>query len=200
VTATRPRRTSAETREHVLAVSEELFYRDGIRATGIDRVAAAAAVAPTTLYRLFASKDDLVVAYLTRAAGEYLGGVDRALATPGTPRERLLAAVAAQAADTAAEGFHGCPFLIALSEFPDPAHPAHRAAVRVKAAVLARLRAVVDELAGQQPVGDPAGLAEQLMLLLEGVYATVQAFGHDGPARQARLLAGLAIEAATARD
>ena len=60
-------RSAAATREHVLAVASELFYWNGIRATGIDRVAAEAGVAPTTLYRVFASKDDLIGAYIERA-------------------------------------------------------------------------------------------------------------------------------------
>jgi len=64
-------RSSAETREHVLGVAHELFYWHGIRATGVDRVAVAAGVAPTTLYRLFASKDDLIGAYIERADGLY---------------------------------------------------------------------------------------------------------------------------------
>ena len=55
---------AAETREHVLAVAHELFYWHGIRATGVDAIAAEAEVAPTTLYRLFASKDDLIAAYI----------------------------------------------------------------------------------------------------------------------------------------
>jgi AcrR family transcriptional regulator len=61
-------RSAAQTREHVLGVAHELFYWHGIRATGVDRVAAEAAVAPTTLYRLFASKDDLIAAYIARAS------------------------------------------------------------------------------------------------------------------------------------
>ena len=65
------RRPAAETRAHVLDVAHELFYWQGIRATGVDRVAAAAGVAPTTLYRLFACKDDLVAAYVERAAEGY---------------------------------------------------------------------------------------------------------------------------------
>src|SRR5919199_3359876 len=64
---TATRRSSAETREHVLRVAHELFYWQGIRAVGVDRVAADAGVAPTTLYRLFSSKDELVAAYVERA-------------------------------------------------------------------------------------------------------------------------------------
>src|SRR5690242_11999150 len=71
VRGSRMPRSSAETREHVLGVAHELFYWHGIRATGVDRVAVAAGVAPTTLYRLFASKDDLIGAYIERADGLY---------------------------------------------------------------------------------------------------------------------------------
>lgn len=59
-------RSAADTREHVLEVARELFYWHGIRATGVDRIATEADVSPTTLYRLFTSKDDLVAAYVER--------------------------------------------------------------------------------------------------------------------------------------
>src|SRR3954463_13314738 len=90
--APRPRRTAAQTREHVLAVAHELFYWHGIRATGVDAIAAAAGVAPTTLYRLFASKDDLIAAYIERADRLYRQWMTEATAAGvGPPRERILA-------------------------------------------------------------------------------------------------------------
>ena len=70
------RRTSAQTHDHILRVAGELFYREGIRATGIDRVASQAEVAPTTLYRLFASKDELVAAYVERCSTNYKNAVN----------------------------------------------------------------------------------------------------------------------------
>src|SRR3954462_5449336 len=87
----RPRHSATETREHVLAVASELFYWEGIRATGIDRIAAEAEVAPTTLYRLFASKDDLVAAYVAEGADGYRAWLRETTApSVGTPRERIL--------------------------------------------------------------------------------------------------------------
>ena len=81
-------RSSAETREHVLGVAHELFYWHGIRATGVDRVASAAGVAPTTLYRLFTSKDDLVAAYIERADRLYREWFDASAAVGGPdPRD-----------------------------------------------------------------------------------------------------------------
>src|SRR6266542_3208617 len=85
-------RSSAETREHVLGVAHELFYWHGIRAIGVDRIAAEAGIAPTTLYRLFASKDDLVAAYIERADRRYREWFTAAVAAGGSdPRRQILA-------------------------------------------------------------------------------------------------------------
>jgi AcrR family transcriptional regulator len=195
MTTTQVRRSSAETRARVLEVAAGLFYTDGIRATGIDRVAAAAGVAPTTLYRLFASKDDLIAAYLEDGRVQYLAWLDEGLAGAGTPDARLLAAFDQQAAAASPDGFRGCPFLMALAEFPDPGHPAHVTAVRTKGEVRDRLRAVVDETGAV----DPAVLTDQLLLVMEGVYAILQAFGWPGPAAQARSVAELVLSAAPRR-
>lgn len=194
--STRTRRSSAETREHVLAVTSDLFYWHGIRATGIDKVAAAAGVAPTTLYRLFASKDDLVRAYLESAEAGYLEWLDGALGAADPAADRVVGVFEALLQVTDPVGFRGCPFLMALAEFPDPAHPAHVKAVQTKAAVRVRLRRLVDGLAAEVPVRDPEALADQLMLVMEGVYAAVQAFGDPGPARQAPAVARALLAAA----
>jgi hypothetical protein len=77
----------------------------------------------------------------------------------------------------------GCPFQMALTEFPDPEVAAHRNAAANKVWVRTRL--------GEVTVGLPGGeaLADQLALLMEGVYASAQALGADVPARNARALA-----------
>ena len=197
MTAVRTRRSSAETRELVLDVAADLFYGNGIRATGIDRVAAVAGVAPTTLYRLYASKDDLVAAYLEHSEVGYLEWLDRTARSGGTARERVLAVFDQQAEVTAAAEFRGCPFLMALAEFPDPQHPAHVRAIGTKAAVRRRVRELVEELATEGPVRDRAVLADQLMLVMEGVYAAVSVFGDAGPAQQARGVARALLDAAS---
>src|SRR3982750_4170937 len=116
--------SSAQTREHVLAVAHELFYWHGIRATGVDAIAAAADVAPTTLYRLFASKDDLIAAYIERADRLYREWMSEATAPGvGSPRERILALFDALDEQVQPQRCRGCPFLMALAEFPDPQLP-----------------------------------------------------------------------------
>jgi AcrR family transcriptional regulator len=192
-------RTSAQTREHVLQVANDLFYWDGIRATGVDTIAARAGVAPTTLYRLFASKDDLVAAYVERADRLYREWFTEATETAGPdPRERILALFDALGEQVQPERCRGCPFLMALAEFPDADLPAHRHAVAMKAWVRGRLGELVDELAQTQAIADPAALADHLSLVMEGVYASAQALGADGPAQRARALAETLLAAPAA--
>jgi AcrR family transcriptional regulator len=185
------RRTAAETREHVLDVAHELFYWAGIRATGIDRVASEAGVAPTALYRLFPSKDALVAAYIERAEQRYQEWFDTVTkADSRTPAERIVALFKALAERTRPEICRGCPFLMALTEFPDTEVEAHQRSVRLKEWVRGRLRRLAKEHAVSCSSKVEAGLlADHLTLLFEGVYATVPALGADGPAKRARQLA-----------
>jgi AcrR family transcriptional regulator len=183
-TATATRRSSAETREHVLQVAHDLFYWQGIRAVGVDRIAAEAGVAPTTLYRLFASKDDLVAAYVERADRGYREWFTAAT-SGNSPRERILSLFDELVVQTQPDRCRGCPFQMALTEFPDPAVGAHRHAAANKAWVRERLAELTAELA----VADSEALADRLALLMEGVYASVQSLGSEGPAQNARAFA-----------
>jgi AcrR family transcriptional regulator len=189
-------RTAAETRAHVLEVAQELFYWHGVRAVGVDRVAAEAGVAPTTLYRLFASKDELVAAYVERANEQFRAWFSLAIEMAGPdPREKILAVFDELVIQVQPDRCRGCAFLMVLAEFPDPALPAHQGAVTTKGWVREQIHDLVDRLAATRTVADPEVLADQLTLVVEGVNASVQALGADGPARQARALAELILDA-----
>jgi AcrR family transcriptional regulator len=191
----KPRRVGAETREHILAVAADLFYWHGIRATGVDRIAAEAQVAPPTLYRLFGSKDDLVVAYLRRNDEGYRAWfLESTAANLGGPRTRILALFGALIEQVQPDRCRGCPYLMALAEHPDRDCEAHALAVATKAWVRTQIGDLVGELGS---VTDPDLLADQLALLMEGVYASVQALGVDGPARRALPTAATLLDAAT---
>jgi AcrR family transcriptional regulator len=187
----RTRRSAAQTREHVLEVAHELFYWRGIRATGIDLLAARAGVAPPTLYRLFRSKDHLVSRYLERADRLYRQWFTEAVESGGAdPAARVLALFDALTVQVQPEQCRGCPFQMALTEFPDAGVGAHHIAVGTKAWVRDRFRELTEALAAERGGGgDPGELADQLALLMEGVYASAQALSADGPARRARSLA-----------
>lgn len=121
-----PRGPSAA-RERLLRTASDLFYAEGVRGVGVDRVIAEAAVTRATFYRHFAGKEALVVAYLESADGAV-----RALAgdvpDDATAAGRWLADVTLRIADEVCRpGFRGCPFINAAAEFPDPASPVRRA-------------------------------------------------------------------------
>lgn len=164
-------------RERILDVAGALFYREGYRAVGVDRVIAEAGVAKATFYKHFPSKDDLIVAWILRAD-------DRARAAlPPEDGPLPLTAYAEALIDTAGQTWcMGCTFQGSAAEFGDPAHPAHAAAIGVK-------RGVIDTLARRaerQGLADPAAVAERVFLLIEGVWAAVRMFGPDAPLGQAR--------------
>ncbi|SDM06388.1 TetR/AcrR family transcriptional regulator [Nonomuraea jiangxiensis] len=191
------RRSAVQTREHVLQIAHDLFYWHGIRAVGVDRIAAEAGVAPTTLYRLFASKDDLITAYVERAGSLYRDWFNAVTADDSRgPSQRILALFDALAEQVRPGQCRGCPFLMALAEIPDPHHPAHQHAAGTKGWVRARL----GELAEATGAADPSSLADHLTLAMEGVYASVQALGDQGPARRARSLAELLLASATSAN
>ena len=192
----RERRSAEQTREHVLGVAADLFYWHGIRATGIDTVARAAGVAPTTLYRLFADKDDLVAAYLERQAKGYREWFTAAQARGGDdPRARITAVFDALAIQTRPEVCRGCPFQLALAEIPDSAQAAHRHATQVKRWVRTRFRRMAKDLGA----ADPTVLGDQLALIMEGVYATVAAFGGTGPTATTGRLVDLLLSSTAPR-
>jgi AcrR family transcriptional regulator len=192
------RRSAAQTREHILATASELFYWQGIRSTSIDKLAAEARVAPPTLYRLFASKDDLVAAYLRRNDEGYRGWfADATAARHGSPRSRIMALFDALTDQVQPARCRGCPYLMALAEYPDHESEVHRLAVATKAWVRQQLVELAAAYAATEPVADPELLADQLALLVEGVYGSVQALGITGPARRARQTAEALLDAAT---
>jgi AcrR family transcriptional regulator len=169
-------------RERLLAAANELFYRDGIRSVGIDEVIAAAAVAKMSLYRSFPSKDELVAAYLRERDTKYWEWWDGIVARhPNAPREQLRALFRYLAKLPSREGWRGCPFTNAATEFPEPDHPARRVAEDNKRKLRTRLR----DLARDAGARDADSLADQLVLLFEGVYASAQTFGNPHPATRA---------------
>jgi len=104
-------------RERILVTAHALFYRDGIRATGIDRVIAEAGVAKLTFYRHFPSKDELVRAFLDYRHGHWMAWFIDALGRHGAQPGRGLAPVAAALAEWFAQPqFRGCAFINAVAE------------------------------------------------------------------------------------
>jgi AcrR family transcriptional regulator len=160
-------------RDRILDTASELFYRDGYHAVGIDTIIAQSGVAKTTLYRHFASKDDLIAAYLERANTEFMSWLDEAIASVDDPRTRLIAMFEAVAKLATSTRCLGCTFQGAASEFPELDHPGHRVALDHKREVLERFTG----LAREAGLRDPDALAAQLLLLMDGAWVAARMFG-----------------------
>lgn len=166
-------------RDRLLAAAGELFYRQGIRSVGVDEIVAKADVAKMSLYRSFPSKDGLAAAYLEATDRRYWRWWDEAVARhPGDPRAQLAALFRGLARRTTGAEWRGCPFTNAATEFPEHGHPARRVAEANKRELRRRLLALCREAGARRP----ALLADELVLLFEGAYASAQTFGPDGPA------------------
>ncbi len=164
-------------RERILAVAGDLFYRHGIRAVGVEAIADAAGTNKMTLYRHFASKDELVAEYLRQSAKLADACWGRfAQAHPGDPLAQLRAWLAEMAGHVASADERGCPLVNAAVELPEKDHPARRVIEECKVAQRDKLM----QLARDAGLGDPDMLADELHLLLEGARVTAQSVGADG--------------------
>jgi len=177
-------------RERLLKAAAELFYRDGVGATGIDAITAHAGVAKMSLYNNFSSKSDLVKAYLEARLEEWHELFRNRIAKASTPRERLLAVFDSYVdhAELAyGRGFRGCGLLNAAAELP--VGDAGRSTVAFQKEEVEQLfRQYLREM---KPDGGAVidETAEHLSFVLEGAMARAGLDGHDGRLKAARRIA-----------
>lgn len=174
----------------LLDAAARLFYAHGVAGTGIDTITAEAGVAKKSLYNNFASKAELVAAYLEARHAEWLDLYRTRLAAATTPRERILAvfdAYADHANSAYQHGFRGCGLLNAAAELPAGAHGRH--AVRQHKEDVEHLLFVplADLLGGDAARAGRA--ARHLAFLLEGAMARAGLEGDDALLRDARDIA-----------
>lgn len=164
-------------RARLLAVAAELFYRHGIRAIGVEAIAEAAGTNKMTLYRHFASKDELVAECLREVARE---GAQRwkryEEVYPGNARAQIGAWLTEMADILADKNHRGCALANAAIELPDKTHPARRVVEEFK---LTQRRHLA-HLCKEAGLNDPEMLADELYLLVEGARVTAQSIGTEG--------------------
>ena len=185
-------RNKAKTRRRLLAAARELFYGDGICATGVGAVAQKAGVTKMTLYAHFPSKDELVAAYLEDNDRRWRGFLEEKLSGNEDSRDRLLTVCDAYREYFTAREMRGCAFVNCAAAFPDPDHPARRVIRRHKSGVRERLR----ELAAEAGAKEPVELAERLFVVLEGAYVTGALEGETGVLDRSRAFFVELVEAA----
>jgi AcrR family transcriptional regulator len=159
----------------IQAAAKDLFYRQGIRATGIEEVCRVADATKMSLYRSYPSKDALVAAVLCDDSACYDQWFEAVMAGAPTPAARLRALVAAMVQKLSDTDYRGCPLLLAQAEFPDPGHPTHQ----LVAAQKARMRDRLVELAREAGAREPGLLGDGLAMLMDGAWASLPYLGPD---------------------
>ncbi len=177
-------------RERLVAVAADLFYRKGIRAVGVEEIVKEAGVAKISLYRSFASKDDLVLTYLEDRREGFWREWDEAFARyEGNPSAQLDAIMTYLTERTTRPGYRGCPFINYCSEFPDASHPGRRVAEATMGEMRQRFIRIAEALGAARP----RQLADGLLLLVEGAYAISQTLNGPGGPGHALLWAARAL-------
>src|SRR5215210_4283705 len=137
--------------EKLLEAASDLFYREGIRAVGVDTLSERAGVSKRTLYNRFGGKDGLVAEYLRRRDERRRAYLQRSTEDEAEPREKLLAVFEAYGEWLVGGDFRGCPFANAAAEIPDPGHPARTVARQHKEGVREYLTTVAEEAGVEEP-------------------------------------------------
>lgn len=162
-------------RNRLLDAADRLFYREGVRAVGIDRVLAEADAAKASLYQHFGCKDQLVASYLERRTVDTRASIEAYLAdTP--PSQRALKFFDWVVEWAESKDFRGCPLQHTVSELTDAAHPARAIAHRQRDWFMERFF----EWTKAAGVKDPKATARALVVLFDGAVAGSEV---DGPQR-----------------
>lgn len=166
---------SKSSRNRIICVAHDMFYRDGFHHVGLDRILSEVGVTKTTFYKHFESKDDLVLEVLTMHDRWWRDTFQQLLRKHGgdSPRGQLLAIADALKEIFSDREYNGCIFINVAVEFPLPHDPAHMAAKAHKLYMEDMLR----EIAGYAGAVDAPALAKELSIVMEGAYVTQQVMG-----------------------
>jgi AcrR family transcriptional regulator len=184
-------------RDRILDAAYGLFSRSGVRAIGVDTITAEADVAKMTLYRNFASKNDLALAFLAMREERWSEGWVQAeiRRRADTPAHQLLAVFEIFSEWFERDDFEGCAFITSLLEFDDRADPVRQACVTH----LANIRAFLCDRAAAAGVADPERFAAQWHMLLKGAIIARHEGDRDA-ANKARELGELLLAREGAAD
>ena len=178
----------ADARARLIETAERLFYAEGIRTVGIDRIIAEAEVAKMTLYNHFASKDDLILAvlqYREEQVNEMFTKSIERYSSKGM--SRLEGFFAALKKWLSSREFRGCSFINATVELADANHAASKFSAAHKERITELLRELIVEAAGDTA----AQVTDAVSLLVEGaiICAVIQGSSHPADVAKEATLA-----------
>jgi AcrR family transcriptional regulator len=163
-----------------LTTASALFYREGIRAVGVERILAEAPATRATFYRHFPSKEELVLAYLRGVDAQIRADAQAAIETASSPAGALRTIGAAIAADLAKPEFRGCAFLKAAAEYPDPHDPVRQVILDHRAWYVSTLAGLFTEVFRDSPRRpDPEHAARHFVMMRDGAMTGADLDGVD---------------------
>jgi len=112
----------APAKRRILETANRLFYEDGIRSVGIDRLISESGVTKATFYKHYGSKDRLIVEYISQRHSLTREAVDVVIREKNDPKSALQALIDLTVAEVVTPGFRGCAFINAATEFTDSRH------------------------------------------------------------------------------
>jgi AcrR family transcriptional regulator len=185
--------STTETREKILATAEQLIYQNGIHATGMDLLVKTSGVARKSIYRYFATKDEIAAAALNARDVRWMHWFRTESDRAETPDARILNMFAVLKGWFESEGFRGCAFINTAGEVGDPNDPIRLIAKLHKQ----KLFDYTLELCEQLNVEQPSVLARQLLILMEGAITVARVMGDYDAADSARDVAQLLLKQAS---
>ncbi len=190
------RKSSA--RQRLLGTAEKLFYSEGVRAVGVDRIIAEADVAKTTLYSHFPSKDDLILAALEKRETDidemFEKAIQRSVQKGGTRLEGFFAALKKWFQQS---GFRGCSFINAAVELADRSHQASQFASAHKQRFHAKIHEIIEQ---DYNATTAKAISPAISLLVEGAIVTAVLEGSAKSADTAKAAAMQMIDAVEGQD
>ena len=164
VVETAPTVQRAPAKGRILDTANVLFYEDGIRNVGVDRIISASSVTKATFYKHYRAKDNLIVEYISARHESVRADVEFMIETGPSAEAVLRGFVAGIIAEIDSPGFRGCPFINAAAEFPEAEHPVRKVVTAHREWYVETLADLLKEMG--HPV--PGDAADELLLARDG--------------------------------
>lgn len=178
--------------EHILKTASELFYKQGIKATGIDSIIKSTGVAKMSLYKYYPSKDDLVLAHLESSAFKLKQTILIGINEEKEPIQKIFKIFDIFEEIINSPNFRGCPFINASTEYADVNHPIHQ----FSADFYQYFCFLLSDLARDANISNYQDLSKQLAILISGAIVTEQIQKNSGAMQNVNKVAKLLIDTA----
>ncbi|WP_044901285.1 TetR/AcrR family transcriptional regulator [Pseudomonas sp. CFII64] len=184
--------TTTTVQDKILQTAEQLIYQNGIHAMGMDLLVRTSGVARKSIYRYYATKDEVAVHALSARDIRWMAWFRSETDKAPTPEARILNMFAVLKGWFESEGFRGCAFINTAGEIGDPADPVRQLAKAHKQ----KLFDYVLELCQPLGVAQPEMLAKQLLILIDGAITLARVMADHSAAYSARDVAELLLKSA----